>query len=173
MRSSNVTETGLLPRSAVSYETAALVSCVSSPPPILASAYTPRRHLRLRPEPSAHSRASLSLNQRLVRESLSGRPIYEAIEPCQGVILDVSFVQPERKFVNVAVKMLRASVMVHTDQAALQDSKNAFNPVRRYTLAHVFARSVVHGIMDKATLPIPEYGRPSPVCKVDPVSTCR
>ena len=65
------------------------------------------------------------------------------------MVLDVALVQPERKFVNVAVKMLRAGVMIDANQAALQDSKDAFNPVGRYILAYVFASAVVHGIVDK------------------------
>jgi hypothetical protein len=75
-----------------------------------ALACTPRRHPRLRRVPLARSPASLSLNERLVCEPLPRSAVYEAVEPCQGMVLDVALVQSERKFVNVAVQMFRAGV---------------------------------------------------------------
>jgi hypothetical protein len=105
----------------------------------LASAYKPKPRLRSRPAPSARSLASLSLNQRLVCEPLSCRAIYEAVEPRQGVVLDVPFVEPERKFVNVAVKMLGAGVMIDANQPTLQDGKNAFDAVGCRLTPNVFA----------------------------------
>jgi hypothetical protein len=86
-----------------------------------------------------------SLNERLVCEPLPRRAIYEANESRQGVVFDVSFVQPERKFVNVAVQMLRAGVMIDADQPALQDGKDAFDPVRRHVFANIFASAVIDG----------------------------
>jgi hypothetical protein len=43
------------------------------------------------------------------------------------MVPNVAFIQAERKFVNVAVQVLRAGVMTDADQAALQDSKDAFD----------------------------------------------
>jgi hypothetical protein len=128
-------------------------SYVSSRPLSLASAYRPRRYPLLRPAPSVRSLASLSLNERLVCEPLSRRPVHKAFEPRQGMVLDVAFVQPERKFVNVAVQMLRAGVMIDADQPALQDGKDAFDAVRRHVFANIFATTVIDGVVDKADFP--------------------
>ena len=74
----------------------------------------------------ARSLGALSLNERLVCEPLARSTIYEAFQPRQGIILDVAFVQTERKFVNIAVQMLRADVVIDTDQAALQYTQKRF-----------------------------------------------
>jgi hypothetical protein len=136
-------------RTVPSYESGELISYASFPPPILALAYRPRRCPQSRPAPSARSLA-LSLNERLVCEPLARRAIYEAFDPRQGVVLDVALIQPERKFVNVAVQMLRAGVMIDANQAALQDGKDALDPVRCHVFANIFAIAVIDGIVDKA-----------------------
>src|SRR5260370_6063694 len=61
--------------------------------------------------------------------------------------LDVAFVQPERKFINVPAKMLRTRVMVDADQPALQDRENALDAVGRYVVADEFGSAVVDGFM--------------------------
>lgn len=71
----------------------------------------------------------------------------EAIKPFERVIFDVSEVQPERKFSNVAVKMFRANVMVNTSDTAFQQSPNALNAVRINTVTSVFAAGMIHGLM--------------------------
>lgn len=121
-----------------------------SRPSSLPSAYRPRRYPQSHRVPLARFLASLSLNERLVCEPLSRRAMYEAIEPRQGMVLDVAFIQPEREFINVAVEMLRAGVMIDADQAALQDGENAFDPVRGHAPAHVLSRAVIDGIVNKA-----------------------
>src|SRR6267143_245702 len=47
-----------------------------------------------------------SLREPLVRQSLAGNTIHEAIKPRQRMVLDVAFVKPKRKLVNIAAKML-------------------------------------------------------------------
>lgn len=108
-------------------------SCASSPHSSSPLGYRPRRHPRWRQAPLARSPALVSsLNERLICEPLSRYAIYEAVEPRQGVILDVAFVQPERKLVNVSVQMLRAGMMIDADQSALQYGENTFDTVCRY-----------------------------------------
>jgi hypothetical protein len=107
------------------------VAFVSSPPSSWPLAYTPRRHRRWRRGPLARFPAlASSLNERLVCEPFARRAIYEAFDPRQGMVLNVALVQPERKLVNVAVKMLRAGVMIDADQPALQDHGDRCPPVR-------------------------------------------
>ena len=88
------------------------------------------------------------------------------------MILYVTFIQPERKLVNVAVQVLRADVMIDADQAALEDGKNAFRSVRSHVASHVFTSAVIDSGMGEAGMAMPEYAPPSSVCKVDPASTC-
>jgi hypothetical protein len=123
------------------------VSCASSHASTLALGDRPRRRPPSHRAPSARSLMSLSLNQSLVCEPLARRPIYEAIEPCQGMVLDVAFVQAERKFVNVTVQTLRAGVMIDADQPALQYGKDAFDAVRRHVFANIFASAVIHRVV--------------------------
>jgi hypothetical protein len=127
------------------------VSCDSSRVSTSALVCTPRRHLQLRRAPLARSPGASSLNERLVRESFPRSPIYETIEPRQGVVLDVALVQPERKFINVAVKMLRAGVMIDANKTTLQDGKNAFDAVGCRLAANVFASAVIDCVVDKAS----------------------
>lgn len=128
------------------------VFCASSLPSSWPSACTPRRHPRWRREPLARSLEASSLNERLVCEPLSRSAIYEAFEPRQGMVLDVAFVQSKRKLVNIAVKMLRAGVMIDANQPALQDGKDAFDAIGRRLAANVFARAVIDGIVDKTNI---------------------
>jgi hypothetical protein len=76
----------------------------SSRPSSWPLACKPKRHPRWRRALLARARAMSvsSLNERLVCEPLSCRALHKAIEPRQGVVLDVALIQPERKFVNVA-----------------------------------------------------------------------
>jgi len=88
-----------------------------------------------------------SLDQRLVCQPLSSNAVNEAIKPRQGMVLDVAFVQAERKFIDVATKMLFARVVVYAVNAALHDGKHAFNAVRGHAVPDVFASAMVDGIM--------------------------
>jgi hypothetical protein len=89
----------------------------------------------------------LSLDQRPVSQPLPGDTIHKAIEPRQGVIFDVAFVQPEGKFIDVAVEMLLAGVMIDTDQAAFENRENAFDSVCGHIIADIFALTVIDRIM--------------------------
>jgi hypothetical protein len=121
-------------------------SCASLRASSLVSAYRPSRYPLSRRVPLARSQAS-SLNERLICEPPSSRPIYKAFEPRQSVVFDAAVVQPERKFVNVAVQMLRAGVMVDSYQPALQDGKDAFDAIGCRLAANVFASAVIDRIV--------------------------
>ena len=81
------------------------------------SAYRRAPHPRWRRAPLGRSLGASSLNQHLVCNPLSGRPVNETVEPRQGIVLNVSLVQAEGKFVNVALKMLRAGMVINADQS--------------------------------------------------------
>jgi hypothetical protein len=73
----------------------------------------------------------------------------KAIKAVERVIFDVSEIEPERKFSNVAVKMFRANVMINARNAAFQQSPDGFNAVRINAVASVFAARVIDGLMLK------------------------
>jgi hypothetical protein len=83
----------------------------------------------------------------IAASAITGDTVHETIEPRQGVVFDVAFVQAERKFVNVAVEMLLAGVMIDAINAALHDCKNALDPVRGHAIADVFALAVIDRIV--------------------------
>lgn len=92
-----------------------------------------------------------SLDQRLVGQSLAASAINKTIQPRQGMVLDVAFVQPEREFINITAKMLAAGVMVDTDQTALENGEDAFNSVRGNGTAHIFTGAVIDRFVPKGT----------------------
>lgn len=47
----------------------------------------------------------MSLYQRLIHESLAGNAVHKAVKARKGMVPNVTFVQPEGKFVNVATKV--------------------------------------------------------------------
>jgi len=59
----------------------------------------------------------------------------------------VAFVQSKSKFVNVAIKMLFAGVVIDTDQAALKDREHGLDAVRGHAVADVFAVAVVDRVV--------------------------
>ena len=122
--------------------------CASLPVLILASACTPRLRRRLRPTLSVPS--VRSLNEPFVSEALASRPTNEAIEPRQGVVLHVTFVQPERKLVNIAIKMLRAGMVIDANQTALENGEDTFDAVRGDVVTHIFASAVIDRFVCKA-----------------------
>lgn len=131
-------------------ESVRLASCASSRVSSLASAYRPTRDPRLRLISSEHSQGpASSLDQPLVCEALASRTLNEAIEPCERVVPHIALIEPEGKFVDVAVKMLRAGVMVHADQTALHDSEDALHPVGGHVVSDVFAGAVVDRLMSE------------------------
>jgi len=86
-----------------------------------------------------------SLDQPLIGQALALRSAHEAIEPRHGVVFDVALVQAESKFIDVAIKMLCAGMMIDANDAALENRENAFHPVRGHAIADVFARAVIDG----------------------------
>jgi len=108
--------------------------------------------LACRPEPYPLSRQALravSLDQCLIRDALASHGGCEAIQPRQRMILDVTLVQPEGELIDVPAKMLRAGVMVDSDETALKDRENALDAVRGYAAANELTLSVIDGAMLK------------------------
>jgi hypothetical protein len=91
--------------------------------------------------------SALSLDQRLISEPLTSNAIHKAIQPYQGVVLDVAFVKPEGKFINIAVKMLLAGVVIHADQPALENSENALDAIGGHVVADIFPLTVIDRIV--------------------------
>jgi hypothetical protein len=108
-----------------------------------------------RPAPHLRWRLTLlvvwgsSLDQPFIGEPLASHAINEAIKPHKGMVPDITFVQTERKLINVAAKMLTAGVVVDANQTALEDGKNAFNPVRGDGTAHIFTSAVIDSFVPK------------------------
>jgi hypothetical protein len=108
-----------------------------------------------RPRPHQRWRLALlvawcrSLCEPLICEPLARSGINETIKTHECMVLDVSFIKPERKFVNISAKMLAASVMVDADQTALEDGENAFNSIRGNGASHIFTRAVIDGFVFK------------------------
>jgi hypothetical protein len=88
-----------------------------------------------------------SLDQRLVSQPLAGHSIHEAVEARQGMVFDVTFVQSEGKFINVAAKMFLAGMMIDAINATLHDRENALNTVRGYIVPDIFALAVIDRIV--------------------------
>src|ERR1700679_611042 len=82
-----------------------------------------------------------------VRDALAYYSVDERIKPLKRVPLNVALVQSESEFVNVAVKVLRARVVVDAIQSALQDSPNALDAVRVRRAPRILTRAVVDGIV--------------------------
>lgn len=53
-------------------------------------------------------------------------------------MLHITFVQSEGKFINVAAKILRARMVIDTDEASFENRENALNSVG----SHVIAREL-------------------------------
>jgi hypothetical protein len=93
------------------------------------------------------SSADRSLDQSFIRQLLAGHAVDKAIEPCKRVVLYVSFVKAEGEFVNISTEMLLARVMINSDQAALEDGKDAFDAVSGDGTAHELACAMVDRIV--------------------------
>jgi hypothetical protein len=87
--------------------------------------------------------SALSLDQPLVGQALALCAAHKTIEPGHGVVLDVALVQPEGKFVNVAIKMFRAGMVVDANQPALEYRENAFHSVRGHAVTDILACAMV------------------------------
>src|SRR5688572_22462837 len=101
----------------------ALASCTAFP-----STSGDRRALHPRCDPAIAecrpSRRNLR-NQVFVSQSLSSNGINKTVQPFQRVALHVARVQSKGKFVNVATQMLRAHLVVHAVNTALEHRPNA------------------------------------------------
>ena len=94
--------------------------------------------------PSLHRMLSgFSCDEFLVGKALARCGDDEIIQPRQCGDFHVSVIQAERKLVDVAVKVLRAYLMVDTVNAALHDGPNALYAVRGHVAAHVFSGAMV------------------------------
>jgi hypothetical protein len=126
------------------------VSSASSRVWSLASPYRREPSPRLHRAPlGALVMAVLSLDQRLVGETLSGYAINESVQPSKRVVLDVPFVQSEGEFVDIAIQVLRTRMMIDADDAALENREDAFHPVRGHVIANILSRAVIDGIVLK------------------------
>src|SRR5580704_3799681 len=122
--------------------------CVSSRTSSLALAYRPAPYQRLRPAPLTPSvTGALSLDQCLICQALPRNACHEAIKPSQCMVLNITFVQSEGKFVNVAAKMLGASMMIDAISPRLRTAKTLSIPLvvtssrtRDDILAHAYAQ---------------------------------
>ena len=74
---------------------------------------------------------------------------YQAVQPVKCVSFDVAFVQPECEFVNVAIQVLRAGVMVDAMQPTLHYSPDRLYAVRGDVPAHIFTRAMVDSLAVK------------------------
>jgi hypothetical protein len=122
-----------------------LAAYVSSPARSLASA-----DMR-EPQQPSHPKSSAalvsSLYQRLIGKALAGGSADKAFKPRESVILYVPLVQSEGKFIDVAAKMLRTSMVIDADQTALENRENAFDPVSGDIAADELARFMIDRFM--------------------------
>jgi hypothetical protein len=116
-----------------------------------ASACRLKPYQQLHPVPlTPFAMGALSLDQRLICQTLSGNGSHEAIEPGQCVVLNIAFVQTEGKFINIAAKMFGARMVIDTDEAALENRENALNSVGGHVVSNIFASAMVDSIMAEA-----------------------
>jgi hypothetical protein len=109
--------------------------------------YTPLRH------------GHLLCDQSFVGQPLPRDAINETAKPFQRVMHDVALVQPERKFIDVPAKVLRAGVMVDANQAALEDRENGLDAVRGHAVADVFASRVIDRVVVEEQAADPGVGQ--------------
>jgi hypothetical protein len=96
----------------------------------LVSVYRRAQHPRLRQAPLVYSpvRAS-SLGQRLICQTLSGHVFHKTVKACERMVFHVTLIEPEGEFIDIAAKMLRARMVIYSDQAAFENGENAFDTV--------------------------------------------
>ena len=83
----------------------------------------------------------------LIGDSLTGDRIHEAIQPVNGVALDVPFVQPERKLVHVAANVFDADVVERASESAFEESPYAFDSVSARHAAYVLVGRMVDAVL--------------------------
>jgi hypothetical protein len=111
------------------------------------------------------------LDQHFIGKSLTGNRADKAFKPRESVMLYIPFIKAEGKFIDVAAKMLWASMMIDANQAALENRENALDAVCGHVISNILAGAVVNGIMAKAR--VADAGRPSAsgYCPVVPALT--
>lgn len=87
--------------------------------------------------------SAFSCDQSLVGEALANHAGHKTVKSLQRVAGHVAIVQPKRKFIDVAAKMLGTGVVINADQPALHDRKNGLDAVGRNTGSDVFALAVI------------------------------
>jgi hypothetical protein len=112
-----------------------------------------------KPKPRRQSRPVLwevwcrSLRKPLICQPLAGNAVNEAVKAHKSMVLDIAFIEPEGKFVNVTAKMLTARVMIDANQAALEHGENTFNSVSGDGAANIFTSAVIDSfVLERAGL---------------------
>lgn len=59
----------------------------------------------------------------------------------------VPIIQPESKFIDIAMKMLRTRMMINPMQATLEDSPHAVDAVRGHAILHIFPGTMVYRLV--------------------------
>ena len=88
-----------------------------------------------------------SLNQPRVGQTLAVYGFDEAVETVQRVNLHITLVQAKGEFVHIAVKMLRAGVVVDAIHPTLHDRPNTFNGVGVHITPAVLPGAMVYRLM--------------------------
>lgn len=83
----------------------------------------------------------------MITQSASDNSLNETLKPFQRVSFDVSFVQSPREFVDVAVNVLLARLVVDAMQSAPKYSEHTLDSVCSDAVAGVDAKSVIYGFV--------------------------
>ena len=103
--------------------------------------------MRAQYRPSYRALLESSLDEPRIGQTLAVNRLNEAIEPVQRVPFHVAIVQAKSEFVNVAMQMFRAGVMVDAVHPALHNRPNTLNRVRVHIASAVLPGAVVHGVV--------------------------
>jgi hypothetical protein len=96
------------------------------------------------------------LDQPRIGQTLAVNRLNEAIEPVQRVPFHVAIVQAKGEFVNVAMQMLRAGMMVDAVHPALHHRPNRLNRVRVHVAPAVLPAECATVSWSKNRPPMPE-----------------
>lgn len=97
--------------------------------------------------PSYRAPLESSLDEPRIGKTLAVYGLNKTVEPCQRVPFHVSIIQAEGEFINVAMQVLRAGMMVDAVHPALHYRPNALDRVRVDSAPAVFPGAMVHGFM--------------------------
>src|SRR4051812_4989193 len=84
-----------------------------------------------------------SSDQILIGQPLAGGAVNEAVDPLRCIPPDVAVVEPERELIDVAMRVLRTDMVERAIDAALENGKDALNPVRRHVAANELGSAVI------------------------------